>query len=228
MYAPSLHHKWHMLDLSATFIEHHQKVAAALLIVMILGALFSLASRLEVLRAFEFSRDSEMSRLVAETAGSLTRLTDPANALESAPRTAYIMASLDSLRKAGQIDRAYVAVYEYAPSRNLIGLESQVFAMFESHSTQIAPQFENFQRISRENWIKTQLETQAMSSLFLETPQSYGIELYNKQGMPIGYLGIERMQGRDFFRNIEYSQLQQTARQIEQALLQPLDTLTHP
>ena len=228
MHAPSLHHKWHWLDLSATFIEHHHKIAAALLILILFGMLSAAANRFAMLKAFDAGRETEMSRIVAETVTPLTRLTNPAFALEYPQWAAYIMTHLDTLRETIQIDRAYVAVYEYARSYNFSGIEPQVFVMLESRPAHIAPQFENFQGISRENWLQTQFDGQAMNSLLFNASQSYGTELYNEQGKPIGYLGIERAEGETFFRDMDISQFQRTAELIEQALLQPLNALTQP
>ena len=228
MHAPSLHHKWQWLDLSATFIEHHHKIAAALLILIVFGMLSAAASRFEMLRAFEAGRETEMSRVAAETVKPLTRLTNPAFAQEYPQRASYIMTHLDQLREASQIDRAYVAVYEYARSYHFSGIEPQVFVMFESRPAQIAPRFENFQGISRENWLQMQFDGQAMNSLMFNAIQCFGTELYNEQGKPIGYLGIERAQGETFFRDREISQFQQTATLVEQALLLPLNALPQP
>lgn len=226
MHAPSLHHKSHWLDLSATFIEHHHKIAAALLALILFGMLSAAANRFAMLKAFDAGRETEMSRIVAETVTPLTRLTNPAFVQEYPQRTAYIMTRLDTLREMLQLDRAYLAVYEYARSYNLSGIEPQVFVMLESRPADIAPQFENFQGISRENWLQIQFDGQAMYSLMFNAVQIYGAELYNEQGKPIGYLGIERAQGETFFRDMDISQFQQAAAQVEQALLLPLNALT--
>ena len=195
MYAPSLHHKSHWLDVSATFIEHHHKIAAALLALILIGMLSAAANRLDILRAFEAGRDADMSRRVAENVAPLTLLTNPAHEREYPQRAAYIMTHLDQLREASQIDRAYVAVYEYARSYHFSGIEPQVFVMFESRPAQIAPRFENFQGISRENWLLIQLEHQTMNSMFFGAPQNYGRELHDEQDIPIGYVGVERVHG---------------------------------
>ena len=232
MHAPSLHHKWHPLDVSATFIEHHHKIAEVLLVLIILGMLSTLANRFEMLRAFDTRRAADLSRVAAENAAPLTRLTDPANAREYAQRTAYIMTRLDRLRESGQNDRAYIVVYEYAPSKMADVVEPQVFASFEARAAQIAPRFENVERMSRDAWLQM-LSNQEWGMNFAPL-SNYGAELYNEQEMPIGYIGIERDPGKVFLESemtrfdASVTELRTAAAQIEQVLLLPLDTLTQP
>ena len=228
MHAPSLHHRWHWLDVSEVFIEHHHKITAALLILILFGMISTVANRLEMLRVFQAGRETDMSRIVAEHVKPLTLLADSAHAREYSQRVAHIMNNLDGLRAAGQIDRAYLAVYEYAPAENLSGLESHIFVVFEAKGEGIAPRFDNYQGMPREHWLQVQLENQTMSGMYLGAPQNYGKELYNERGTPIGYVGMERMDGERFFQDIEISQFQRTAAQIEQELLLPLNMLTRP
>lgn len=228
MYAPSLHHKWHALDVGATFIEHHHKIAVALLILILIGMLSTLANWLGMRSGFEVGRETEMSRIVAEDVKPLTLLTDSAHASEYPQRAAHITSNLNRLRVAGQVDRAYLAVYEYAPAENLSGIESHVFAVFEAKGEGVAPRFDNYQGMPREHWLQVQLENQTMGGMYLGAPQNYGKELYNEGGTPIGYIGMERMDGERFFQDIDISQFQQTATQIKQELLLPLNMLTQP
>ncbi|GAK53494.1 hypothetical protein U14_04759 [Candidatus Moduliflexus flocculans] len=228
MYTPSLHRRWHWLDVSEAFIEHHRKIAAALLILIVIGMLSTAADRFEMFRGLTVGRETEMSQIVAESVKPLTFLTDSAHASEYSQRVAHIMNHLNGLRAAGQIDRAYLAVYEYAPAENLSGLESHIFAVFEVKGEGIAPRFDNYQGMPREHWLQVQLENQTMNGMYWGAPQSYGKELYNERGTPIGYVGMERMDGERFFHDIEISQFQRTAAQIEQELLLPLNRLTQP
>jgi len=221
MHTASLHHKWHWLDVSETFIEHHHKIAAALLLLILIGMLTTAANRFEIFKGFEVGRETEMSRIVAEHIKPLTLLTHSSYASEYSQRAAHIMNNLNGLRVAGQIDRAYLAVYEYASSKNVSGLESQIFVIFEARGAGIAPRFDDYQGMSREHWLQVQLENQTMVGMYFGAPQNYGRELYNEHGTPIGYVGIERMNGERVFQDIEISQFQQTAELIEQALLIP-------
>lgn len=220
MHAPSLHHKWHWLDVSEAFVEHHHKIAVALLILMLIGMLSTVANRFEMFRGFEVGKETEMSRIAAEQVKPLTLLTDSAHVREYPQRVAHIMDNLNRLCDVEQIDRAYLAVYEYAPSMNLSGLEPQIFAVFEAKGDGLAPRFDNYQGTSRENWLQVQGD-QMVSNMYLGMPQSYGKELYNERGTPIGYIGMERMDSERYFQEIEISQFQQTAAQIEQLLLLP-------
>ncbi len=68
MHAPSLQ-KWHLFDLSITFVKHHQKLVETLLIVALIGLMYSVAAHLNAFSLPELGRETEMSRVVAGDVG---------------------------------------------------------------------------------------------------------------------------------------------------------------
>ena len=221
MYASSLH-KWHAFDQGIAFVKHHQKLAETLLILAFIGLVYSITAHIESLYVPELGRETEISRIIAGNVEPLTRLADPAYAQEYALRETYITSVLEKLLETSQVERAYAVVYEYGEPTVMRGIESRVAEAFEVTQPHIAPRFNNFQGMSRRNWLQVQQDERVLSMLSYNFFQSYGLELWNERGVAIGYIGFGRKRDDAPFQDWEVAQLREAAKAVERGLLQSL------
>jgi hypothetical protein len=154
--------------------------------------------------------------------GPLTLVDDPQYAHEYDTRVQYIEKHLEMLRNETQADKAYIVSYGYDSSMR----EMRISSTFEAGQEGIFSQMRDFQGFSRRNWLRIKRDEQATSGLFLVLPQSYGVELYDEQGKPIGYLGIDYLQEKSSSWGNEMKLLRQTATSIKIGLLQPIEGLS--
>lgn len=221
MHAPSLH-KWHVIDFSSAFIEHHQKFAAAILIAALVALVAGVADHLGTL---EFGG---VSRVVAVNVEPLTRLTDPQFAHERVLRETYITSSLEHLLKTARLERAYAVVYEYSGAGGAEEIEAQVLGSFEVTQAHITPRFGHVRGMPRRSWLKIQQDERALSVRSHAFFQSYGFELRNERDAVIGYIGLERKHGDAPLQDRDIAQLRNTGMAIERGLLHAVGTLEQP
>lgn len=213
MYTHSFHHvhDLQIFERSRKVMEQHAIIMLILAIVIMLGGAYALSIRSGSVRMFHFSE-------VSEVGIRLSRFADPQYAHEVAAREQTMNAALDSLQRNLQADRAYIAIYGVIEE---FSVEYQVISVLEATKTDIAPSLQSLQGIGRLNWL--QIEDNAYRVNWLSSENAariYGMELYDEQGTPIGYLGIENMQAHGFAeQNIQ--RLRETAHSIEAVMLQP-------
>ena len=105
-------------------------------------------------------------------------------------------------------------------------MELTISSIFEVGQEGLVHQIRDFQDLSRKNWLRVNRDSSSTGG-FLPGPfpRSYGMELYNGRGVPIGYIGIEYWQEKFSLQGDKMSFLRQTAHLMKAGLLQPLENL---
>ena len=219
MYVPSLRfgfaQRVHVFSQSLNLLEHHKMLVTILVVMGVMGLASALHPPVE---HWMVTPDPEQP---------LTRLDDPQYAPEYATRAQHINASLERLRNETLADRVYAVSYDSGPAPFGNAPALKVSKTFEVGLTRFAPQFCDFRNFPREHWLSLMRANQLNSGLMaIPLSRSLGMELEDRQGKPIGYLGIEYLQETSSLQGNERDLFQQTAALIEAALLQPIDALT--
>lgn len=212
MHAHSLQHL-HIFERSRMAIEQHALVTLILTIGIILG--LGHALRLQ-------SDDASMfpSTEGIEAGIRLSRFADPQYAHEIAAREQTMSTALEALQRDLQADRAYIAVYGITEDA---WAECRVIRILEAAKTGVTPNLQRLQGVWRSTWLQMEDNAYRAGWLFVQNvPKTFGMELYDEHGTPVGYLGIEKTQ-KHVFAEQDIQLLRETARSVEVALLHPLE-----
>jgi len=222
MHTPLLQ-KSHVFSQVVHGIEHH-KLATILGIIAVLCLVYVL--NIPVVHQMPIQRSPTGLASSSGIVRPLTLLDDPRYAHEYATRAQYINERLDRLRKEIRADRAYVFSYGYSSGRFGGMMELTISSIFEVGQEGLVHQIRDFQDLSRKNWLRVNRDSSSTGG-FLPGPfpRSYGMELYNGRGVPIGYIGIEYWQEKFSLQGDKMSFLRQTAHLMKAGLLQPLENL---
>ena len=213
MHTHSFHHV-HVLDRGLAAIEQHVLVKVMLVMLLILVVGYVLSIQTDRVGMSQFSD-------VSEGKIRLSRFADPQYAHEVAAREQMMRTTLDTLRRNLQADRAYIAVY--GSMSDGIWIENQVINIVEVTKPGIALTLQGLQGLGRSSWLQMEDNTRGASWLFAENlARVYGMELYDEQGTPIGYLGIEKTQEHGFAKQ-DIQRLRKTAEAVITALVKPLE-----
>jgi len=211
MYIP-LWQRSHVFTQGINFIEYHKVLITILVVIAViaLGAVWHPSGERQILTSDE----------------PLTRLDDPQYAKEYEARAQLIKAQLEKLRSDVQADRAYVVAYKYSSALLANTMELKISKTFEVGLTGSTPQLRDFQDFPRMKWLYLKREELSIGGFVpIRFPRCLGMELYDAQGTPIGYLGIDYLQETSSLRGDERELLQQTAALIEAGLMQPIEYL---
>jgi hypothetical protein len=157
----------------------------------------------------------------------LTFIDDPQYAHQYEIRAQYINDRLEQLKNETQADRAYLVTYSDGLSQfgNMKGLK--ISKTFEVGKNDTRPYIHEFQDFLRVNWLRIKRDEYAMWGGFVSTiPQGFGLEVYDRFGTPIGYLGIDYLQDNPRFRGDEMTVLRRSAGAIKTGLVQNLESVT--
>ena len=228
MHTSSLH-KWHVLARSLTFIERHERLSVALLILILIGVMYGAAVRLESLRVLQASENVEISGGESpEMVRPLTRMMDPQYAHEYLVREQYLLDHLEDLRNVTQAERVYVVLYSYAFSRLGRGIEQHISNSFEVTREGIRPKIDTLHGTERYFWLQLkQDERWWKNELFAHRPERYGRELYDAHNVAIGYIGLEKQQNEALLPEQGIQLLRETAGVVTNALAQPIEQVKH-
>lgn len=207
-------HDLHVFERSVATIEQHATMTLVLALVIILGGGYALNNhsiRMELLQSSDAS----------EAGIRLSRFADPQYAHESAAREQIMRTALEGLRNDLQADRAYIAVY--GGMSDGIWIEYQVMNIIEVTKSGIAPSLQRLQGLGRSNWLQMEDNASRASWPFGQNlPKTYGMELYDEQGTPVGYLGIEKIQANAFAEQ-DLQVFRRTAEVLAGTLAKPLE-----
>ena len=104
-----------------------------------------------------------------------------------------------------------------------IWLECRVISILEVTKADIAPTFLRLQGLTRSHWLQMEDNTYRVSSLLGQNlPKTFGMELYDEQGTPVGYLGIEKTQEYALIAQ-DIQRLRETAETVLAAIVKPLE-----
>ena len=164
------------------------------------------------------------------SAGSVRHLSyidHPQHTHEYERRATYIYDHLERLRHGSRADRVYLLAYRYGSSRFGGIMELQIATAFEVGQERLPYQLEDYQNLSRRNWLRLACDNSTTGS-FLPgpIPHSYGLELYDTSGRPVGYIGMEYWQEQPTLTEYKLPLLRKTAAEIRDSLLAPLEALT--
>ena len=185
MHVPSLQ-RAHVFSQIIYEIEHHKLVA----IVGLFAGLWLLYAL--TIDSQWFMQDSLASPVSIKF---LTLLDAPQYEHERELRSQRIQRSLQQLKLDAGADRAYAFSYRYESSRIGGMMEIKVASIFEVGQEELPHRIEDYQKLSRRNWLLLARDNSTISS-FLPgpIPHSYGLELYDASGRPVGYIGMEYWQ----------------------------------
>ena len=203
MHTHSFHHlhDLHVFERSRTVIQRHTIIILMLAMVIMLVGTYALSIRSGHEGLFRFTE-------VSAAKIRLSRFADPQYAHEVAAREQMMRTALDTLRRDLQADRAYIAVYGVTED---LWVEYRVISILEVTKTGVTPSIQRLQGIGRSSWLQMENNAYRASWLFGENlPKTFGMELYDEQGMPIGYLGIENTQ-ENVFAEQDIQRLRETA-----------------
>ena len=224
MHAPSLL-KYHVFSQNITWIAHH-KMAAILVALTLLEIGYVLSFLPERWVLPQQAALSDTSARADEIGRPLSRLDDPEYVHESPLRVQYIYESLKWLRDVIQADRTYVVVYGYSSRRFGRGIEPKIANTFEIGELGPGPQIKDFQGFSRMDWLQAKRAERTLSGPFPGNRRNHGMELVDGRGTSIGYLGIDYWQKHPAFEGNFIPLLQESARIVQDILLQPLKALS--
>ncbi|GAK58607.1 hypothetical protein U27_05581 [Candidatus Vecturithrix granuli] len=123
------------------------------------------------------------------------------------------------LRSDLRAERAYIAVYGVTEE---FSVEYRVINVLEATKTGVVLSLQHLHGIGRSSWLQMENNIRGTSSLFADNlTKAYGMELYDEQGMPIGYLGIEKTQ-ENVFAEQDIQLLRETAEVVSAAIVKPL------
>jgi len=224
MHAPSLH-KRHIIDLSAAFLAHHQKVALAFAVLLLtIMLMYGFSVGLESLR--RHLADTPGLSASVERAAPLTRMSAALlSEREYFDRAGYLADSFGALLEDVPAERVYLAVYENVFSKHEPQAETQVTSLFEMNRMAAGFDFGPVQGISRMSWLNIHRHHFATRAASAEDRDAYGLELYNERGDALGYLGIELLQDVSSLREQDFTRIQRAADAMKTVLSAPLETL---
>lgn len=209
--------KSQMLSQLIHFVEHH-RVAIWLSLIIVLCLPYILHSSVDT-----------TSVTSSANVRYLSLLDDPFYAHEYDRRAEHILKYLEILRDETRADRAYFFSYRYGAGLpgGMMGL--QISRSFEVGQKEPTHHIREYQNLSRINWLRVNRDD-ALAGGFLPGPfpKSYGIELYNEQGMAIGYIGMDYPVEVSFLQGQEMSFFRQTADQMKAGLLQSIEHVEKP
>lgn len=212
MHAHSLHHL-HIFERSLATIEQHMFVKVILVLLLILGIGYVLSGQTDRVGLSQCSD-------VSEGKIRLSRFADPQYAHEIAAREQMMRIALEGVQRDLQADRAYIAIYGVTEE---FSVEYRVISVLEVAKTGVAPSIQRLQGIGRSSWLLMEENTRGASWLFAENLANVsGMELYDEQGTPVGYLGIENTQ-EHVFAEQEIQRLRETVEAVITALVKPLE-----
>lgn len=198
-------------------VEHH-RVAIWLSLILVLCLTYILHSSVDT-----------ASVTSSANVRYLSLLDDPFYAHEYNRRAAYIFKYLKILKDKTRADSAYFFSYRYGSDHpgGMMGL--QIAQSFEVGQKEPARHIREYHDLSRTNWLRVN-HNGALAGGFLpgSFPKSYGIELYNEQGMAIGYVGMDYPVEVSFLQGQEMSFFRQTAELMKAGLLQSMEHVEKP
>ena len=215
MYVHSFYHVHvvHVFERGRKAIEQHALMTLVLTLAIMLGIGYTLNSQSSRVELFQFSDASEAGI-------RLSRFANPQYAHEVAAREQVMMAALTGLLSDLQADRAYLAVYGLIED---FWVEYQVISVLEVTKTGVAPDIQRLQGIGRSSWL--QMEDNAYRANWFSTEnvaRVYGLELYDEQGVPVGYLGMEKTQ-ETWFAEQDIQRVREIAEMVSTAIVKPLE-----
>jgi hypothetical protein len=216
MYTRSLH-KLHIFSQFVHKIEHHS-LAATMGVFAVLWLIYTFT-----IDSQWFMQDSLPSAISNKP---LTLLDDPQYAHERDIRSQHIQHSLNQLKRDTGADRTYMFSYHSENGRIGRMMELKVASIFEVVQEGLPHHIQDYQELSRRSWLLLARDNSTTSG-FLPgpIPYSYGLELYDVSGRPVGYIGLEYWQEHPMLKGNERPLFQKTAGIIRGSLLEPLQTL---
>lgn len=173
---------------------------------------------------YEVNISDKTFTLSSEPERPLTRLDDPQSAHEYRGRAQGIYDRLDLLRAHTRADRAYLVTYRHSFSPLNTAKEITISRTFEVGKHSLIPHIHEFQDIARSDWLHITRDGYGIWGVFLPTIRTgLGLELYNVYGTPVGYLGLNYLQGTPRVRGDAITRLRQTAIAMKASLLQPIE-----
>lgn len=202
-------------------IEHH-KLATILGVIAVLCLVYVLNIPVVHQRFIQHSSaDSTSSVGIVQP---LTLVDDPQYAHEYDIRAQYINEHLEGLKNDTRADRVYLVTYNDGPSQ--FGYTIHLSHTFEISQEGLNVPISTYQDLSRQRWLYLKRYEYTYGGLAPDILlQGYGIELYDANRTPIGYIGIEYIDAKPFPQGNEIKRLRQTAAAIKTGLLRPLEHL---